>query len=140
MKRSFLLVALPARGAPLAPRASFAQQNALAPTLTGNVPAVLAAGTGTTAAVTATLPAAAGKVTYICGYRVSPGSAAAAITIQVTVAAAVTFTYAVGAPVTAVGVTGATLSQNFIPCVPASAPNTTIVVTSGALSEIVWHQ
>lgn len=103
------------------------------PTLTGSVQSVQAVGTGTTGAATATLPGTAGKVTYICGFSVSPGSATTAIVIQVTVAAAVTFTYAVGAPATAAGATGAPLLQNFEPCVPASAPNTTIVVTSGAL-------
>jgi hypothetical protein len=89
--------------------------------------------TGTTGAVVATLPAVAGKITYICGFSVSPGSAATAITIQVVVVANSTFTWAVGAPVTAVGTTGATLTQTFSPCVPAAGSNTTITVTSGAL-------
>ena len=91
------------------------------------------AGTGTTGAVVATLPAAAGKITYICGFSVSPGSAATAITITVVMVANSTFTWAVGAPVTAVGTTGTTLTQTFNPCVPASGSNTTITVTSGAL-------
>lgn len=89
--------------------------------------------TGTTAAVTATLAAAAGKITYICGFSVSPGSATAAITIQVVMTAQSTFTWAIGAPVTAVGTTGTTLTQNFNPCIPASGSNTTITVVSGAL-------
>jgi hypothetical protein len=89
--------------------------------------------TGTTGAVVATLPAASGKITYICGFSVSPRSAATAITIQVVVVANSTFTWAVGAPVTAVGTTGAPLTVPFTPCVPASGTNTTITVTSGAL-------
>jgi hypothetical protein len=90
--------------------------------------------TGTTAAVAATLPAAAGKLTYLCGFSVSPGSAAAAITLQVAVTGlANTLTWAIGAPVTAAGTTGAPLTQSFSPCLPSSAVNTGIVVTSGAL-------
>src|SRR5690348_2523144 len=89
--------------------------------------------TGTTAAVVATLPATAGKTTFICGFSVSPGSAATAITITVVMVANSTFTWAVGAPVTAVGTTGTVLTQNFNPCIPASGSNTTITVTSGAL-------
>jgi hypothetical protein len=96
--------------------------------------AITASATGTTAAVAATLAGVAGKTTFLCGLSVSPGSAAAAITIQVTTTGLTNnFTWAVGAPVTAAGVTGATLTQNFNPCVPASAVNTGIVVTSGAL-------
>jgi hypothetical protein len=89
--------------------------------------------TGTTGAVVATLPAAAGRTTFICGFSVSPGSAATAITIQVVMVANSTFTWAVGAPVTAVGTTGTIFTQNFNPCIPASGSNTTITVTSGAL-------
>jgi hypothetical protein len=95
---------------------------------------VVAAATGTTAGATATLAAAVGKVTYICGFSVAPGSAATAITINVTVTGpASTFTYSVGAPVTAVGTTGAILTQTFNPCISASAPNTGIAVAAGAL-------
>lgn len=91
------------------------------------------AATGTTAGATATLPAAAGKLTYICGFSASAGSAATAITISITLTALATFVYTVGAPVTAVGTTGNTVSQTFTPCLPASAVNTTITVAAGAL-------
>lgn len=91
------------------------------------------AATGTTAGTTATLPAAAGKFTYICGFSVSPGSATTAITINIVMTAASTFTLAVGAPVTAVGTTGLNQTQTFSPCVPGSAVNTTITVAAGAL-------
>lgn len=95
---------------------------------------IVASATGTTAAVAATLAAAAGKTTFLCGFSVSPGSATTAITTNVTTTNLTSnFTWAVGAPVTAAGVTGTVLTQNFTPCVPASAVNTTIVVTSGAL-------
>jgi hypothetical protein len=109
-----------------------------APALAQSFPAqnsvrVTNSATGTTGAVVATLPAASGKITYICGFSVSPGSAATAITIQVVVVANSTFTWAVGAPVNAVGTTGTTLTQTFTPCVPGSGTNTAITVTSGAL-------
>jgi hypothetical protein len=96
---------------------------------------VTAQATGTTGAVAATLPAVAAKTTYICGFSVSPGSAASAITIQVTVTGTITgtLTWAVGAPITAAGTTGATLTVPFNPCIPASAVNTGIAVNSGAL-------
>jgi len=91
------------------------------------------AATGTTAGATATLPAAAGKFTYICGFSVSPGSATTAITINVVMTAAGTFTFSVGAPVTAVGTTGANIIHPITPCIPGSAVNTTVTVAAGAL-------
>jgi len=95
---------------------------------------IVAAAVGTTAGTIATLAGTPGKTTYICGFSVAPGSAATAITINVTVTGpASTFTYSVGAPVTAVGTTGAVLTQTFSPCVSASAPNTGIAVAAGAL-------
>jgi hypothetical protein len=124
MRRIILGILLTVLGA--AP--AFAQ-----PRPNNNAVLVTNSATGTTGAVVATLPAAAGKITYICGFSVSPGSAATAITIQVVVVANSTFTWAVGAPVTAVGTTGATFTQTFLPCIPASGTNTAITVTSGAL-------
>jgi hypothetical protein len=95
---------------------------------------VTASATGTTASVAGSLPAVANRFTYLCGFSVSPGSAATAITITVVVTGVKnTLTWAVGAPVTAVGTTGAILTQTFSPCIPSSAMNTAIVVTSGAL-------
>lgn len=96
---------------------------------------VTAHGTGTTGAVTATLPAIPGYNTFVCGFSVSPGSAATAITLTETLSGILggSMTWAVGAPVTAVGTTGTTLTQNFNPCIPASASNTAIVITSSAL-------
>jgi hypothetical protein len=100
-----------------------------------NATPLVAIATGTTGAVAATFAAQPGRKNYICGFSVSPGSAATAITIQVTVTGLLTgtMTWAVGAPVTAAGTTGTTLTQNFNPCIPASAINTAIAVNSGAL-------
>jgi hypothetical protein len=114
--------------------ASLAFGQAIPPDSSSQRFAVVAAATGTTAGATATLPAVQGKITYICGFSVAPGSATTAIVINVTVTGPTsTFTWSVGAPATAAGVTGATLTVPFTPCVPASAPNTTIAVAAGAL-------
>lgn len=83
---------------------------------------------GSTGAVVGTLAATSGKFTYICGFDVS----------------AIGGTAAVG-PVTIAGLTGssmvfqlssaaasATLSRTFTPCIPASASNTAITITTTA--------
>lgn len=91
---------------------------------------------GTVAAgvAAATLPAATGKVTYICGFAItSTGSTAAAVvapTVTSVIGGTMTFAYA--------SVAGATLSNQplvpaFNPCLPATAPNTTIVVSMPSL-------
>jgi hypothetical protein len=82
----------------------------------------------------ATLAAVTGKVTYICGFAItSAGSTGAAIvspTVTNTVTGTMTFTYA--------SVAGVTLGNQplvvpFNPCISASAPNTTVVVTLPSL-------
>lgn len=92
--------------------------------------------TGTTAGATATLPAAAGKTTYICGFHYEPGTATAAVTTTLTITNLLngTFTSAVNSPATAATATaGPVVSQIFSPCLPASAVNTTLPVAGGAL-------
>ena len=82
--------------------------------------------TGSTSAVVGTLPAFVGKTTYICGLSVSStGSAAIS---PITVAGVV------GSSMIFQNVTAGTgiLQQAFYPCVPASAPNTAITVTTTA--------
>ncbi len=92
--------------------------------------AITASGTGTTAATAATLAGTSGKTTYICGFAIG-ADATAATAVAATVAGTITATmnYRQG-----VGLTPAVvaLNQTFSPCVPASATNTGIVVTSGA--------
>ena len=82
--------------------------------------------TGSTSAVTGTLAGAANKTTYICGFAISSTGTAAI------------------SPITVAGVVGSSmvfqnlsagagqLAQAFYPCVPASAPNTAITVTTTA--------
>jgi hypothetical protein len=97
---------------------------------------VNASATGTTAGTTATLPAAAGKFTYICGFHVETGTATAAVTINVTVTGLTggTFTSSANAPVTATTATaGPIISQVFTPCIPSSAVNTGLAVAAGSL-------
>lgn len=96
---------------------------------------VTAHNTGTTGAVAATLLAVPGATNYVCGLSVSPGSATSAITLTEVLSGILggSMTWAVGAPVTAAGTTGATFTQNFNPCIPASAVNTAIAITSSAL-------
>lgn len=93
-----------------------------------------ASGNVANAAAVATLAAAAGKTTYICGFTLtSSGSTAATVvspTVVGTITGTLTFTY--------VSVAGATAANQtvivpFDPCVPANAVNTAIVVTLPAL-------
>lgn len=102
---------------------------------TGATP-VTGSGSGTTAAVTATLPGVASKTTYICGYSVSQTNPTAATATSITVAGVITATMSFGAPTLAAAATTmhpSPVVQNFFPCIPASAVNTSIVVTSPAL-------
>ena len=88
--------------------------------------------TGTTAAVVATLPANANRTTYLCGFSMTATATAAtagAATVVGTLGGTLNFVEGVGAT----GTSGAqTTNQSFTPCVPASAINTAIVVTSFA--------
>lgn len=92
---------------------------------------VVGVGTGTTAAVTATLAGAVGKTTFICGFTITSGATAAtngAATITgLTGASTFTYNQAVGTATAPVKTT-----DTFNPCLPASATNTAIVVTSAA--------
>jgi hypothetical protein len=97
-------------------------------------PITAASGNVAAATATATLAAAAGKTTYICGFTItSAGSTAAAVvspTITNTITGTLTFTY--------VSVAGVTLANQslvvpFNPCIPANAVNTTIPVSMPSL-------
>ena len=88
----------------------------------------LGLGTGTTGAVVGTLAASASHTTYICGFNVSAigGSAAVGpITIAGTVTGSMIFQLTSST-------TGASTGTTFSPCIPASAANTTITVTTTA--------
>lgn len=93
-----------------------------APTpITGNA-------TGTTGAVVGTLAAAASVTTHICGFNVSTAGGVASIG-PITVAGLVGSSMVFQLFSTA---TGANLTQTFNPCIPASAANTAITITTTA--------
>lgn len=86
--------------------------------------------TGTTGAVVGTLAGTSGKTTYICGVSVSALGGTAAIgpiTIAGLVGSSITYPAFVS---TTTGVTP--VVQTFTPCIPASATNTSITVTTTA--------
>lgn len=103
---------------------------------TGVVATPVTANSGNVAAATATatLPAVAGKTTYICGFTItSAGSTAAAVvnpTVTNTMTGTLTFTYASVAGGT---VANQSLIVPFNPCIPANAVNTTIPVSLPSL-------
>lgn len=85
-------------------------------------------GTGTTGAVVGTLTAVVAKTTYICGFSVSAIGGTAAIgpiTIAGTIIASLVYYLAASA-------SGNALTQTFTPCIPASAVNTNITITTTA--------
>lgn len=98
---------------------------------------VTASATGSTGAITATLPAAAGKTTYICGFYYTGTNATAANgATTVTITGTITGTLNFGFPTLAAAATVPNtlpIDEEFIPCVAASAVNTAIVVNGPAL-------
>lgn len=89
------------------------------------------AATGSTGAVAATLPAVATQFEYICGFNVSAVGSAAGAVGPIVVAGlkggSQTYQLAAGATPAA-----GYLSQTFSPCIPSSAINTAISVTTTA--------
>jgi hypothetical protein len=84
--------------------------------------------TGSTSAVVGTLAARPGATTYICGFDVSAIGGTAAVG-PVTVAGLVGSSMVYQMSSTAAGLT---LSRTFTPCIPASAVNTAITITTTA--------
>jgi hypothetical protein len=98
---------------------------------------VTASATGTTGAITATLPAVAGKTTYICGFQFMGTNATAAnpatnVTITGTIGGTLNFAYPTLAAGAAIANTPP-VGEVFTPCIQASAINTAIVVNGPAL-------
>lgn len=85
-------------------------------------------GAGTTGAVVGTLAAVASLTTYICGFDVSAIGGTAAVG-PITVAGTVGSSLVYQMSSTAAGVT---LGRTYQPCIPASAVNTVITVTTTA--------
>jgi hypothetical protein len=86
------------------------------------------AASGTTGVVTANIAATSGVTNYLCSFSVSAiGGSAAVGPITVTGLLGGTLTYQLASTAT-----GITLLRNFTPCLPASAVNTAIVITTTA--------
>ena len=98
---------------------------------------VTSSATGTTGAITATLPAAGGKTTYICGFIFIGTNATVANTAtNLTVTGTVSGTLNFGFPTLAAGAAVPNpqpIDEAFLPCLAASAINTAIVVNGPAL-------
>lgn len=94
----------------------------------GSIP-IIGVGVGSTGAVVGTLAAATGRLTYICGFDVSAiGGTAAVGPFVVAGLNGGSMTYQASS--SAAG--GIVLREIFIPCIPASAVNTTITGTTTA--------
>lgn len=112
------------------------------PVLPAGAVSVTNSATGAAAAATATLPAAAGKFTYICGFSInSTATAAAAGNATITGTVSGTLNYEQGTGVSpAVVIT----QQTFTPCIPSSAVNTAEAVNTanpgagGVISVSAW--
>lgn len=84
--------------------------------------------TGTTGAVVGTLAGAASKTTYLCDFDVSAiGGTAAVGPVVVAGLLGGSKTYQLSS-----SAAGTTLSKSFSPCLPASAANTAITITTTA--------
>jgi hypothetical protein len=98
---------------------------------------VTASATGTTGAITATLPAVSGKTTYICGFQYMGTNATAANpATNVTITGTISGTLNFGYPTLAAAATVANtppVGEVFTPCIQAAAINTAIVVNGPVL-------
>jgi len=96
-----------------------------------------ASATGTTGAITATIPAVASRTAFICGFYYMGTNATTANTatsVTITGISGGTMTY--GFPTLAAAATVPNtipVDESFLPCIPASAQNTAIVVNGPAL-------
>jgi hypothetical protein len=99
-----------------------------------STPVTASSGNVAAAVATATLAAAVGKTTYICGFSITSSGSTAAVVVSPTVTNVITGTMTH----TYASVAGATLANQalvipFSPCIPASATNTTIPVSLPSL-------
>lgn len=96
----------------------------------GTATAVEISATGTTAATAATMPAVSAKTNYVCGFTITADATALATGTAVLSGLTNSLSYLQ----TIVAITSGTsdLTKTFNPCLPASAVNTAIVITSAA--------
>lgn len=135
MKRLLPVFLLVCMFAGLSP--AHAQRACPDPSVTAPCVPVTASATGTTGAIAATLPAVAGKTTYICGFYFTGTNATAANpTTALTITGTIGGTMNFGFPTLAAAATvpnNLPLDEEFIPCIAANALNTPIVVNGPAL-------
>ena len=86
---------------------------------------------GSTGAVVGTLAARTGVTTYICGFNVSAVGGAASVG-PITIAGLIGSNQVYQAPVNGTAPAPTVAAFAFYPCIPASAPNTAITVTTTA--------
>ncbi len=84
--------------------------------------------TGTTGAVVGTLAAAVGKTTYVCGFDITAVGGTATVG-PITVAGLITSS---AVYYLTSSVAGSVLPVRYTPCIPASAANTAITITTTA--------
>lgn len=110
--------------------------------LGGGIPETATA-TGTTGATTATLATSVSATTYICGFSIRANATAAATgnaTVTGVITGTLNFTQWTAPNASGLGV----LEEVFVPCIPASAVNTSIAVvsaapgTGGVVSTTAW--
>jgi hypothetical protein len=91
---------------------------------------ITASATGTTGAISATLPGVAGKVTFICGFTFTSGGTTTALVTTATITGTIggTLSYIYVFTTGSQGLFGIA----FPVCIPASAMNTAIVVNQPA--------
>ena len=97
---------------------------------------VTASATGSTGAISATLPAVAGKFGYLCGLSYQGSDATAAVAGNIAVTGLISGTANFGYVALAAGAAvpqPPPITQTFSPCVQSSAVNTAIVVTPPTL-------
>lgn len=93
--------------------------------------AVTATATGTTAATAATLAATASVTNFVCGFTITADATSLATgtaTLSGTISGSLNYLQTIVAVLNGASI----LTQNFNPCIPASAANTAIVIISAA--------
>jgi hypothetical protein len=123
---------IPGTGSVLVNAVALASGNALVVSDVNNgVPpgtSITASSTGTTGAISATLPGVSGKTTYITGFTVSSSGATLGSNPTVTVTGTISGTLNYVYPVATLSVAQSPLDIQFSCPIPASASNTPIVV------------
>ncbi len=129
MKR--LIAAIFAVAAILAPVRAFADNVIMATQYPLGAVAITCSATGTTSATACTLASSTTRTTYICSFSIRANATAAATgnsTVAGTITGTLNYTQWTAPLASGLGIN----EQVYLPCLPASAVNTAIVITSAA--------